>query len=233
MKPWLAKFIVGLPDFIFRPLAKSIVRGLIGKHANLKIEGLDELATVEGPIIFIGNHLSNADGLLAYYILEEKFDPYFIAGEKLAGDEMTNIGMKLIKNIRIKPNSADKEALKTIIGTAKEGNNIVIFPEGTRSRTGEMIEAKKGITLIARMSKAKVVPFALMGSENLMPINKDGNMGAETFCDADVTVRFGKPIEVPKRERDEDRSAYEEKVLNTYMKSIANMLPEKYRGYYK
>lgn len=233
MKPWVAKFIIGLPDFIFKPVSRSIVRGLIKKHANLTIEGLEDIMGTEGPIIFIGNHLSNADGLLAYYILEEHFDPYFIAGEKLDGDTMTSIGMRLVKNVKIKPNSADKEALKSIISKAKDGNNIVIFPEGTRSRTGQMIEAKKGITLIARMSKAKVIPFAIVGSENLMPINKDGNMGAEKFCDADVTIKFGKPVEVPKREKDEDRGAYEEKVLTIYMKSIANMLPEEYRGYYK
>lgn len=232
MKPWMAKFIVGLPDFIFKPVATGVVKGLIKKHANLKIEGLEEIKDIKGPIIFIGNHLSNADGLITHYVLGESFDPYFIAGEKLEGDTMTNIGMRLIKNIKIKPNSADKEALKNIISKAKAGENIVIYPEGTRSRTGKMIEAKKGITLIARMTRATVIPFSLMGTENLMPINKDGNMGAEKFCDADVRVKFGKPIEIPKREKDEDKTLYEEKVLETYMKSIAKLLPEEYRGYY-
>ena len=71
-----------------------------------------------------------------------------------------------------------------------------MFPEGTRSRTASMIEAKKGVLLIARLTKAKIVPFGLIGTEKLMPIN-DTDMGAEHFEYAKVDVVFGKPITSP------------------------------------
>ena len=146
---------------------------------------------------------------------------------------MTNIGMRLIKTINIKPNSADKEALKSIINASKSGTNILMFPEGTRSRDGKMIEAKKGINLIARLTKATVVPFGIYGSEKLMPINKAGNMGQETFCHSKVTLKFGAPVVLPKKDKEEDRHVYDDKILETYMKSIAILLPEEYRGFYK
>ena len=233
MQPWVAKLITSLPDFIFQPVGGSVINNILRKYADIHVEGLEEVAKVQGPIIFIGNHLSNSDGLVLDKILREKYDPHFIAGVKLSGNDMTNIGMRLIKTINIKPNSADKEALKSIIQASKSGTNILMFPEGTRSRDGKMIEAKKGINLIARLTKATVVPFGIHGSEKLMPINKDGNMGQETFCRSKVIVRFGKPVELPKKDKEEDRHTYDDKVLETYMKSIAILLPEEYRGFYK
>lgn len=45
----------------------------------------------------------------------------------------------------------------------------MIFPEGTRSRVGSLIEAKKGILLIARMTGVPIVPIGLYGTEKLLP----------------------------------------------------------------
>lgn len=233
MQPWLVKIIVKLPDVIFKPLANGIINRILNKYADVKVEGIENIEKVNGPIIFICNHLSNSDALIITRVLKEKYDPFFIAGVKLSGDAFTNIGMRLTKTINIKPNSADKDALKNIIQTSKDGNNIFIFPEGTRSRTGKMIEAKKGINLIARLSKATVIPIGLSGTEKLMPINKDGEMGRESFHSAKVTVKIGEAVVVPKKEKEEDRHEYDDRVLDTYMKSIAALVPEEYRGYYK
>ncbi|MGL5634519.1 MAG: lysophospholipid acyltransferase family protein [Sarcina sp.] len=233
MQPWVAKIIQSLPEVIFQPIGQGILDRTLDKYADIEVNGLEKVKEVEGSIIFIGNHLSNSDGLVLDRVLKKEYDPHFIAGVKLNGDPMTNIGMRLIKTINITPNSADKEALKTIIDASKSGKNILMFPEGTRSRTGQMIEAKKGINLIARLTKATIIPFGIYGSEKLMPINKDGNMGRETFVHSKVIVNFGEPVIIPKKEKDEDRHAYDAKVLEIYMKSIARLLPEEYRGFYK
>ena len=95
-----------------------------------------------------------------------------------------------------------------------------------------MIEAKKGIILIARLTKAKIVPFGMTGTEKLMPIN-DENMGAEKFHHSKVNIKFGTPMDLPKKEKDEGKHEYEERALNYLMKNIANLLPKDYRGVYK
>jgi 1-acyl-sn-glycerol-3-phosphate acyltransferase len=151
----------------------------------------------------------------------------------LTNDPITNVGTKMVKNIPVKPNTADKEAITTMVKTVKNGENLLIFPEGTRSRTGAMIEGKKGILLLARMTKAKIVPIGMSGTDKLLPIDEGGNMGSETWHEADVTVKFGKPVELPKRIKEEDKHEYDNKCMYILMRSIAELLPKEYRGVYK
>lgn len=227
-----AGILVKLPDSLFIPIADRVVNNVLNKYADLSVRGLENLESEEGPFIFIGNHLSNSDGLIVNKVLKEKYDPYFIAGVKLDDKSLTNIGTRLIKTINIVPNSADRESINKIVREVKAGQNIVMFPEGTRSRTAEMIEGKKGVLLIARLTKAKIVPFGLVGSEKLMPIN-DNDMGAESFQHAKVEVNFGKPITIPTKEKEETKQEYDLRVLTYLMKSIANLIPENYRGVYR
>ena len=166
-------------------------------------------------------------------ILKEKSDPYFIAGKKLSNDPVTRIGTKLVKNISITPSSADKEAITKVVKALKSGDDILIFPEGTRSRTGAMIEGKKGVLLFARLAKAEIVPIGMSGTEKLLPISKNGDMGGEKWNYSDITVNIGNKIEFPVRGKGEDKHEYEDKCMEILMRSIAKLLPESYRGVYK
>ncbi|MDY6228210.1 MAG: lysophospholipid acyltransferase family protein [Clostridium sp.] len=233
LSPTLVKVINVLPESLVVKITKIIVNKYFRKYANIKVEGLEKVEKVEGPKIFICNHLSNADGLILDKILKEKYDPTFVAGIKLSNDPITRLGTMMVKNVGIKPNSADKEAITKIVKLVRGGENIMIFPEGTRSRTGSMIEGKKGILLIARLTKASIIPIGMTGTEILLPINKNGNMGGEKFNYSDVNIKFGEPISLPVKEKEEDKHVYDERCMEYIMKSIANLLPEKYRGVYK
>lgn len=227
-----AKLISILPESLFIALAKRIADGYIKKYAHLKLEGFENIDKVQGSKIFICNHLSNSDGLILNKVLKEKYDPYFIAGVKLSNDPVTSLGTKIVKTINIRPNSADKDAITRIVKEVKSGSNILIFPEGTRSRNGSMIEAKKGILLIAKLTKAQIIPIGMWGSEKLLPINKEGNMAKETWNHAEVNLKFGEAITIPNKEKDEDKHQYDDRVLEYIMKGIANQLPNNYRGFY-
>lgn len=233
LSPTLVKVINVLPESLVVKITKIIVNKYFRKYANIKVEGLEKVEKVEGPKIFICNHLSNADGLILDKILKEKYAPTFVAGIKLSNDPITRLGTMMVKNVGIKPNSADKEAITKIVKLVRGGENIMIFPEGTRSRTGSMIEAKKGILLIARLTKASIIPIGMTGTEILLPINKNGDMGGEKFNYSDVNIKFGEPVSLPVKEKEEDKHVYDERCMEYIMKSIANLLPEKYRGVYK
>jgi 1-acyl-sn-glycerol-3-phosphate acyltransferase len=132
LSPLAIKLIKILPESFVVKFTQTIVKGYIKKYARLKILGIENLENLEGPFLFICNHLSNSDGLILDYILKEKYDPFFIAGAKLSDDPITNLGTKIVKNIQVKPNTADKEAITSMVKTVRGGESLMMFPEGTK-----------------------------------------------------------------------------------------------------
>lgn len=232
ISPKVLGIIELLPTKVVRIFAIRFLSHLIDKYAKIHVSGIENLDGVEGPIIFIGNHLSNSDGIILWKVMK-KWDPTFVAGAKLKGDALTYLGTIAVKNTTIIPNTADKEGLSNIIKLLKSGENILMFPEGTRSRVGSMIKAKRGLNLIAKLSKAKIVPIGMYGPEKLLPVGKTSDMNNETFNKADVHIKIGKPFYLEKRNKEEDRKEYEERSTDAAMKRIAELLPEEYRGVYK
>lgn len=221
-----------IPDRLTKKIIEFSIDRYIKKYANLKVINEDKLSSIESPVIFICNHLSNADGLILNKVLKG-LDVTFIMGVKLTMDPMTNLGCKIVKTIQITPSSPDKSAISNLVNHVKSGNNILIFPEGTRSRDGKMIRAKKGIYLISRLCKVPIVPISIYGSEKFMPIDKQGNMNNETFNYADVIVTIGDKIDIPTKEKKESKEEFENRFIDTLMGNIAIMLPKEYRGVYE
>ncbi|MBU3188652.1 1-acyl-sn-glycerol-3-phosphate acyltransferase [Clostridium bowmanii] len=230
ISPMLLRIIDILPDKVVSFIAKKMLDTYMNKYANIKTYGMEKIAGAKAPIIFICNHLSNADGLIMNRLLKDN-NVTFVAGIKLTDNKLTKLGFHLAKTINIKPNSADKEAISKIVNTLKQGNNIFIFPEGTRSRNGKMAEGKKGILLMAKLSKATIIPMGIWGTEKLLPINDKG-MASEKFNYADINISIGDPIILPSKNEDEDKNRYQDRVMNEIMSRIAILLPAQYRGVY-
>lgn len=233
LSPVAAKVIKILPESVTMSIGRRLVNNYLKKYADITVNGLENIDKVEKPRIFVCNHLSNSDGLVLAKVLKEKSDPYFIAGVKLGDDPITKVGRDLVKNIPIHPNSPDKDAMTKIVKTLKSGEDILIFPEGTRSRSGGLIEGKKGILLFARMAKANIIPIGMSGTDKLLPIAQDGNMGGEEWHESKVEINIGGQVVFPEKVKGENRHDYEDKCMDTLMRSIAALLPESYRGIYK
>jgi 1-acyl-sn-glycerol-3-phosphate acyltransferase len=226
--------LFGLFGLLPRPIRRRLVRwamdAIWNRYARETVIGRENVP--EGPCLFIANHLSNADG----YTLQRALRPkqvYFLAGVKLQSTLLTRIGMEAVETIPIRPNTPDVEALKRAVEMLKAGRSVLIFPEGTRSRTGSLLRAKKGAALIARRAKVPVVPVAVYGTERLMPIN-DQDMSAERIQPAEITVRIGRPFRVEELTLHVAEGEDERQVLaDAMMTKVAELLPESYRGVYR
>ena len=80
-------------------------------------------------------------------------------------------------------------AIERAAAALREGNSFLIFPEGTRSRTGELLPFKKGGFIMALQAGAPIVPVAIAGARDAM------RKGSLVIWPVHVTVRFGGPIE--------------------------------------
>ena len=228
---WYAVLLKYLPDNVVTFISRKVVNGFLNKYADVNVLGMENIRSLEKPVIFISNHLSNSDGIVLNKVLENQ-DVTFVAGIKLSQNKFTNIGRYVVKTITITPNSADKDAMSNIIKTVKAGNNVLLFPEGTRSRTKSLMEARRGILLIQKFTKAEIIPIGICGGEKLLPIN-DLGMDKEKFQHARVNIKIGTNIKMLEKNEGEDKHAFDERSMRHIMKALAELLPESYRGVYK
>jgi 1-acyl-sn-glycerol-3-phosphate acyltransferase len=80
-------------------------------------------------------------------------------------------------------------AIEQAAEALREGNSFLIFPEGTRSRTGALLPFKKGGFIMALKGQAPVVPVAISGAREAM------RKGSFVIRPVRIVIRFGAPIE--------------------------------------
>lgn len=152
-------------------LQKKILKLFFSKYIKLKknTEKLQEKA----PAIYVGNHQSMLDAFAFGQVMPDEMlkNTYFIAIDihfKGIKKYLANNGNIILINI----NSNLKETLKVAAKVLKDGKNLVIFPEGARTRDGELQEFKKTFAILSKELEIPVVPFAIKGAYDLMPYGK-------------------------------------------------------------
>lgn len=166
--------------------------------ADITVDGLENLPEDEA-VLFVGNHKSYFDILATCIYIKNGVG--YVAKKEMEKIPLLNFWMKNINCLFL--NRTDiKEGLKTVlegVQLLKDGNSIFIFPEGTRSKTNELLPFKEGSTKMAEKAKCKIIPVAISGTADLFENNH-----ALKVTPAKVFVSFGKavdPTDLPKEEK--------------------------------
>jgi 1-acyl-sn-glycerol-3-phosphate acyltransferase len=180
-----------------------------------RVEGVEHIQR-DRAAVYAVNHTSNVEPPLLFDALAETFPrlrvlykaelrklPILVRAFDLAGFvplERANRGQSL-------------PAIEQAAEALRAGNSFLIFPEGTRSRTGELQPFKKGGFIMAIQGQAPVVPVAILGASRAM------RKGSPWVQPVTVTIRFGEPVETAGMTID-DR----DRLMGTVRERIAEML---------
>lgn len=118
-----------------------------------------------GPVIICANHIHNFDPVLMALGTEREIR--FMAKAEMFSWPLLGYIARQGGAFPVKRGSADIQAIKQALQVLKAGEVLGIFPEGTRSKTGEMKELFQGVAMLAEKSGAVIVPAAIVGNYRL------------------------------------------------------------------
>ncbi len=137
-------------------------------------------------VILAPNHASYLDPPLLGISLKKPVT--FLAKEYLFKPFFFGRLLRWLGCIPIKSENEDFRSLRQLFRALKEGKSILIFPEGTRTITGEFQDAEPGVGFLAVKSRAYVWPLYIRGTFKAFP------KGAQWLRCSPVSVHFGKPF---------------------------------------
>lgn len=184
---------------------------------KVKFVGLENIPKDQGYILAV-NHISGFDAITIAAC--GKIDNlFFMAKSEFFENWFMNWLFNWMNTFPIKRDSADKTSLNFAIRLLQEGNVLVIFPEGTRSKdlTGPQ-RGKSGVSLIAKRAQSDVLPVSIYNNEEIKFRSK-------------VTVRFGELIKYEELGFTEDGKSSELKNATRIIMDRINQLWEE--GHWK
>ncbi len=203
-------------------LLRGLIFILLFIVGSMKVTGRKNIPA-SGPYMIVVNHMSKADPPLLFIA----FPPMrlrFFAGEKWEDHFLFGPIMKMVGAIYINRGEVDRRALREAMEALRNGSIFGLAPEGTRSRVGHLIEAKDGAAYLASRAGVPLVPVGVVNTdvvgENVRRLRR-----------TKLEVRIGEPFELPdlgRRAKGKDLEAY----THLIMVRIADLLPERYHGYY-
>lgn len=151
-------------------------------YSRPKVEGKDNLKDVKGPVIFAANHQSHFDTPLVLMGLPVRYSKRTCAaawqefffnqemGYKSKGRGILFYLITLFFNIYPLPKEKGvKRSLKYTGNLLDKKWNVLVFPEGERTKTGEMLKFHQGIGMLAVEMKVPIVPVKIEGAFEIMP----------------------------------------------------------------
>jgi 1-acyl-sn-glycerol-3-phosphate acyltransferase len=176
----------------------------------------------EGPAIMAANHQSYLDPPLVGITCRNEL--FFLARKTLFEKRFLGAIISSVNALPVDLTRGDLTALRAIMNLLKEGHRTVIFPEGTRSLTGQIQQARPGIGMIIARTLAPVVPMRIFGSFEAWP--KGGKIRPHP-----ITVVVGKPLRFKKEDFAAHNREIYQKISEQVLAAIAAI--EMPRNYHK
>jgi 1-acyl-sn-glycerol-3-phosphate acyltransferase len=205
-------------------------RTLARCFTRVRVEGAIDAIPCEGPVILASNHISNADAVIIGAWLTPKLGRRIHWLGKREMFDWPVVGW-MARNGGVVPvdrATADVEAFRVAQRVLAAGEVLMVFPEGTRSPTGELQRPKDGLAMLALRTNATIVPIGVSNTDRVWPKGRPIPTPGKH-----ATMRVGEPF----RLEDElpeglDRKSAKAAATDLIMRRIAVLLDPRHRGAY-
>ncbi len=144
----------------FYTFARGVVKVVLTPLYRIETIGLENFPK-DGGVLLCANHIDNLDPPVVGLTAPRPVS--FMAKAELFSAPILKTLLPHIRAFPVKRGLSDREALRSGLKLLKEGNVLGLFPEGTRSKTGELGKGLSGAGFFALRSNAHVVPCAIIG----------------------------------------------------------------------
>lgn len=203
-------------------LIKLAAQVPVEKFARMRVRGTENVPT-EGPALLAVNHHSWADPVLLGAAIHRP--AFYLAKEGVFRNPVTRKFFLAMGQIKVDRETGGNEAaIATAVNALREGKVIGVFPEGTRSRPGQVRRGKTGIARIAALTGAPVVPCAVE-TQSFWPRGRTlPRLGEKVY------VNIGKPMKIELRPEDAADRERMRDVTDEIMERIRELLEEAVRA---
>ncbi len=168
----------------YRPLVDEVLKGWLNPlmdkaEVTFDVKGAEKIPTDEA-VIFTPNHSGAFD--IPAICLTSPVIPIFMAKKELKKVPYLKKWMDAVDCVYVDRSNKDsaRSSLHEAIEAVKDGRSLVVFPEGTRSKTGELGKFRGGAMKIAMETGAKIVPVLIEGSRE--KLEQTGNITSGVVC---------------------------------------------------
>ena len=186
----LLAIVIRRPSLLYRAGESGVHLGLFLSGIRYTVSGAEHIRAVPAAVYAV-NHASNVEPPILFAALH----PLFPRLRVLYKAELRKLpilaqAFDLAGFIPLERGNRDQSlpAIERAAAALREGNSFLIFPEGTRSRTGELLPFKKGGFFMALKAQAPIVPVAIKGARDAM------RKGSPWIQPVTIRVSFGEPV---------------------------------------
>ena len=113
----------------------------------------------EGGAMLCANHSGLADPIWVVLLMHDKQMPWFMAKKEVMDKPVIGRFLSWFGAFGVDRETADIRSIKTALGHLRDGDKLLLFPEGTRVKKGKKVEAKSGAVLLASRANVPIVPI--------------------------------------------------------------------------
>lgn len=202
---------------MFYKFMRGIAKLILKLPRRLEFYGTENIPN-EGPVLMVANHQCYADPVLLG--LATQREVHFLGKEELVKD--SKIRAWFFKHLNVIPldrEGIDRKAIRDSIDVLKNQQILAVFPEGTRSKDGNLLPFKAGVCFIAAQTPCTIVPVGITYDD---PIFK-------YFGDT-VKIKVGKPFPYQALEG-EKRKETQLRMLKMQEEAVFNLISDQWADY--